>query len=120
MKAIEVANYLVREYGATTALTNLKLNKLVYFMQAVTLRRTGEPLFDDAIEAWKYGPVERDVYYAFKDCGSDPITVPAGACAEGSLVEETARAVMESYGKLSAFDLMRRSHDSGGAWAKSL
>ena len=44
MNALDVANYLVAYYGGETEMTNLKLNKLVYFAQAVSLKQHGTPL----------------------------------------------------------------------------
>lgn len=54
-------------------ITNLQLNKLLYFAQGHYLARTGKPLFDEEIEAWKYGPVVPCVYQAYKVCGRSPI-----------------------------------------------
>ena len=42
--------------------TNLRLQKLLYFAQGWSLARYGKPLFDAPIEAWKFGPVVREVY----------------------------------------------------------
>lgn len=35
----------------------MKLHKLLYFTQRESIIQTGEPLFEDCFEAWKYGPV---------------------------------------------------------------
>jgi uncharacterized phage-associated protein len=37
--------------------TSWKLQKLVYYVQVWTLKETGEPMFDEEIQAWKDGPV---------------------------------------------------------------
>ena len=47
-------------------MTNLKLNKLLYYAQGVFLARTGKPLFDDDIEAWDLGPVVSCIYQKYK------------------------------------------------------
>lgn len=46
--------------------SNLTLQKLLYYIQAYTLITTGKTAFDVPIEAWTYGPVVPKVYYAFK------------------------------------------------------
>lgn len=51
MKSIDIANLLVVEAAGKMALTNLKLNKLVYFCQVECLRECGEALFTDDMEA---------------------------------------------------------------------
>ena len=66
MKSIQVANAFILRHGSDIDITNLVLNKLVYFAQVESLRATGKPLFEDKIEAWSYGPVERNVYFTFQ------------------------------------------------------
>ena len=66
--AIDIANFFIditqsKEEGY---LSDLKVNKLLYFAQAWSLVRLGRPLFDESIEAWPLGPVVPNVYNAFK------------------------------------------------------
>lgn len=56
--------------------TNLKLQKLLYYLQGHHLAINDEPLFDDAIEAWDLGPVVCDVYHTFKGYGNSTIILP--------------------------------------------
>lgn len=66
MEARTVANYMLYIMGdAFDDLTNMKINKLLYFAQGHYLREYGEPLFDDGIEAWDHGPVIPAVYSAY-------------------------------------------------------
>lgn len=51
----------------------MKIQKLVYYAHAWWLAYNGQPLFEDDIEAWPWGPVVRNVYNAFKNCGRRPI-----------------------------------------------
>lgn len=116
MESIKVANAFILRHGSNITITNLVLNKLVYFAQVESLRKTGKPLFDDGIEAWHYGPVEKNVYFTFRKYGRDRIPAPEGETAEDertlSIVDETAR----KYGFLTAFDLVEFSHREGSAW----
>ena len=73
MNALSIANYIVNNWSDKIEITNLKLNKLVYYSYVESLRKLGRPLFDDAIEAWQYGPVEPAVYQAFSSYGRNPI-----------------------------------------------
>lgn len=50
---------------AGDTISPLKLQKLVYYAQAWHLTVYNEPLFDDAIEAWKHGPVVRALWNRF-------------------------------------------------------
>ena len=57
-KAIDIANYLLELFKFDEdGLTNLKLNKLLYYVQGCSYQRFNRPLFEDEIEAWNYGPV---------------------------------------------------------------
>ncbi|GDX36114.1 hypothetical protein LBMAG18_06250 [Alphaproteobacteria bacterium] len=52
-------------------LTNLKLQKLLYFAYGLHLALFDKKLFNDEFEAWQYGPVLRSVYKEFKNFGKD-------------------------------------------------
>lgn len=118
MKSIDVANYLIERWGQDYPVTNLKLNKMVYYAQVESIAMTGEPLFDDCIEAWQYGPVEPAVYHAFCSHGRSRITEPT----ERVQIEPEAAQIIDSaankFGSLSAFDIVSLSHRPDGAWAK--
>ncbi|WP_181993425.1 Panacea domain-containing protein [Bifidobacterium longum] len=116
MRALDVANYFIANYGGGTEMTNLKLNKLVYFAQAVSLKQYGVPLFSDEIQAWSYGPVEPEVYHAFQKYGKDVVRHSEGSCETSAQLGKVARKVMETYGELTAFDLVHISHREHGAW----
>lgn len=46
-------------------MTNLKLQNVLYYVQTKSLIETGKPVFEDDFEAWRGGPVIRDVYREF-------------------------------------------------------
>lgn len=118
IKSLDVAYAFIARHGDSLALTNLKLNKLVYFAQVESLRQRGVELFDDAIEAWEYGPVEPAVYHEFKRFGKSAIRdCGCGtklAYEEAQIVDYVAR----NYGTMTAFDLVSLSHRDGGAWSR--
>ncbi|WP_200411911.1 Panacea domain-containing protein [Virgibacillus salexigens] len=75
-KAIDVAKFLV--YIASkdpdvNDLSNLKLQKLLYYCQAASIQTNNKILFEDEIEAWQFGPVIKNVYKTFNGFGSMPI-----------------------------------------------
>jgi uncharacterized phage-associated protein len=72
--ALAVANFIL-DKGALEKIPirHLKLQKLIYFCYAWFAGNKREELFSEDIEAWKLGPVIREVYLEFKDCGSKPI-----------------------------------------------
>jgi uncharacterized phage-associated protein len=80
VEAYDVAKLFLkwaRENGDT--ITNLKIQKLLYYAQAWYLVNYGRRLFDDDIEAWELGPVIRSIYRKWKQFNSSPIQyIPNG------------------------------------------
>ena len=54
--------------------TQMKLQKMLFFAQGYHLSRFGVPLIKETFQAWKYGPVVPNIYQDFKLYGSSPIT----------------------------------------------
>lgn len=71
----DVAQYIINrsnEHGYS--ISNLKLQKLLYFVQANFLvSYNGTPCFEEAIEAWDFGPVVPQVYRRYREFGSGSI-----------------------------------------------
>ncbi|HUZ03805.1 MAG TPA: type II toxin-antitoxin system antitoxin SocA domain-containing protein, partial [Acidobacteriaceae bacterium] len=56
--ASDIAKYFIASFQKKNkAISNLKLQKLLYYAQAWHLALYGSPLFSDSIEAWVHGPV---------------------------------------------------------------
>jgi len=108
--AKEVADYIVafsREHG--DPISNLKLQKLLYYAQAWHLALYGNPLFDERIEAWVHGPVVPPVYGAYKGWAWQPIQEnPENFDLGGS--EGHVDEVLDVYGGISAYDLEKLTH----------
>lgn len=69
--AVEVAEYIIGYANEQNyPISNLKLQKILYFIQAQFLVTLGYPCFKDFIEAWDFGPVVRSVYNQYKRYGS--------------------------------------------------
>ena len=90
--------------SAGIPLTNLKLQKLVYYCQAWHLALRGGELFPDNIEAWVHGPVVRGVFAYYKQCNGaiEPIQCDA---ADAHLQE-----VFQAYGSFDGLQLERMTH----------
>lgn len=72
--AVDIAKYIIwycKRKGYS--ISNLKLQKILYFVQANFLVSLGRPCFDEEIEAWDFGPVVPEVYHEFKFFGSADI-----------------------------------------------
>lgn len=74
IKAQDVAEYILAFANETgESVTNLKLQKMLYYAQAWHLANFSRPLFDEDFEAWVHGPVLPSLYHQFKQSGYAPI-----------------------------------------------
>lgn len=109
--AHDVAKHIIsfsHEHG--DPVTNLKLQKLLYYAQAWHLALHDEPLFGERLEAWVHGPVVPPVYGKYKAYWWSPIDVDT---APPSFSENTSAhldEVMGVYGGLTAYYLERLTH----------
>lgn len=58
-------------------LTQMQIQKLVYISHGFNLALTNEPLIDEDVQAWQYGPVISSLYDEFRGFGNQPITSEA-------------------------------------------
>lgn len=69
-KASDVARYIIeRCKEKNRTVSNLKLQKILYFVQAEFLVTKNQPCFIEAIEAWDFGPVVPTVYFEYRMYG---------------------------------------------------
>ena len=118
---LELAKYIVVKCIQDKYLiSNLQLQKILYYIQREFLQRFDRPAFTENIEAWPFGPVVPDVYYYF--CGAGAMRI--GVCDEPeeeilSMPEEYRRvidSIIESKRELNPWDMVSETHKSGGAW----
>ena len=102
---------LVNSREAGEVLTNLKLQKLLYYSQAWFLALVGRPLFDEDFQAWVHGPVLPSQYYRFNDFKWQPITtdVSEPTFADTTIADHLCE-VLEVFGPESAFRLEQMTH----------
>ena len=111
MNASHVADFFLcfaRDHG--DYLTNLRLQKLIYYGQAWNLALHNKPLFPESIEAWVHGPVIPHVYGRFKKYRWNPIAEEVAYPAIIPPVIKHLTEVFSVYGKYSAWDLERMTH----------
>ena len=70
----DIAKYFIWLANETGSyISNLKLQKLVYYSQAWHLALHDQALFDEDFEAWVHGPVIPGLYHSYKHFGWKPI-----------------------------------------------
>lgn len=93
--ANEVADYLITlAHERGEEVSNLKLQKLLYYAQAWHLGLYGEPLFPEKFQAWMSGPVIPELFWRWNEFGIGPVprpeAVPALPCATAEFLAEVA------------------------------
>ena len=124
-----IANwFLDRLQRANVGVSNLSLNKIVFFAVERALVENSVLLTPARIEAWNHGPVFREIYHALKGNESSTIrsristySIPLRRMVEAKedfLPADVAlfERVAESYGKMSASRLVTLSHREKEAW----
>lgn len=119
VQAVDIADWFVaranreKEEDFGEGISNLKLQKILYFAQAASIVVEGHELFSDDIHAWDYGPVVNSVYHNFKSNVSTAIKKPKASNyldfdeATNTFLEE----VWQLFGKYSAAKLVEMAHN---------
>lgn len=96
-------------------ISNLKLQKLLYFAQGFSLARRSKPLFYGEIQAWAHGPVVPDVYRAYKNSGDKPIVFDDefDFSSFPDDVNDLLASVWRTFGAFSAWRLREITHQEG-------
>ena len=113
---LQVAAYFLNKANSDDAgdlISNLKLQKLVYYAQGFSLAIFDRALFSEEIDAWQHGPVVPDLYHRFKAFGSGAIETPAEFEPESLSADEQGLLdeVYDVYGQFSAWKLRNMTHD---------
>lgn len=112
--ALDVAQYAIGyEASQRRSVSNLRLQKLLYFIQAQFLVSNKTPCFHDDIEAWDFGPVVPRVYHEYKVFGSSSIPVPIRTGNCGILPDDRAliNRMLDNCARYSTTALVSMTHN---------
>ena len=115
-RIIQIANDCGEQLNSVT-----KLLKLVYIAHGIHLAKTGSPLIDDRVEAWKYGPVVRSVYLKFHSQMRHvlkPISEEDAKQELDNTSEEIVQEVCRKYKNTDYSKLSILTHRTGTPWDK--
>jgi uncharacterized phage-associated protein len=129
-EARKIANFLLQEFDAHAFdVSNMKINKILYFIQGWGYVLLDRKLIRNHFVAWEYGPVVRSVYDSFKEFEHRPITKPAcylnyetgnlEAVSFKDVDEHCVRLIRKIapyYIAKSTSELVAMSHSAGGPW----
>ena len=115
--ALDIAKYILciaQENG--DLITNLKLQKLLYYAQAwFMVNNDGERLFEDEIEAWQYGPIVKAVYNEYKRFGRQAIELEdCNLKTDFGFLSDNVKTFLDEfcqeYFRYSAFEMVASTH----------
>ncbi|QBR84715.1 DUF4065 domain-containing protein [Legionella israelensis] len=121
----QVADYFLdkasKEEDDSEIISNLKLQKLVYYAQGFHLAMYDKPLFKEQLEAWTHGPVSPDLYHSKKQHKNG--AVDPNPNFDNSVFtkeqQELLDEIYEVYGQFSAWKLRNLTHEED-PWKKNV
>ena len=114
-RAIDLANYIVDKcIKDNTPITNLQLQRILYFVQKDFLKR-GSQAFSDDIEAWDFGPVVPNVYYYFCGFGATTISVSRDTAPNLSTDKNIIDNIVEAKRDLESWVTAKETNKNTGA-----
>ncbi len=118
--AIDLAKYIVSKCTRErTPISNLQLQKILYYIQKEWLISFEKPFFIDDIEAWQFGPVVPNVYFHFSGFGAMPIVMEydhIGFEEKENLID----TIVDSKKLLYPWDLVAETHKQEEHGKKSI
>jgi uncharacterized phage-associated protein len=115
LTAAEIASYFLAKVEVEDGelISNLKLQKLLYYAQGNHLALYDAILFPEPIEAWNHGPVVPAVYHQYKQYGPSPLPCPGDfeLSKFSNELQDFLEEVYDVYGQFSAWKLRQMSHE---------
>lgn len=116
--ALDIAKYVVTKCSNDGCpISNLHLQKILYYLQKEYLQNGTTGLFVDEIQAWKFGPVVESVYFYFCSNGASAIDKKYDISIDTS-EKSGIDQVIDIYKLINPWELVQRTHKPEKAWAK--
>ena len=109
--ASEVAKYIIAKFHESEDLiTNMKVQKLLYYVQGWHLGLYGNPAFAEEFQAWVHGPVQNEVYQEYKNFQWNPINKAVKKPKFEQPLQDHIEDVLDCYGGDTAYALELITH----------
>lgn len=116
-RAIDVADYIIsRAYQRGKPISNLKLQKMLYYAWVDFYKKTSRHLFYEPICAWPLGPVVPEVYNEYCSYGGRPIRFLIDDTDIRDSDSYILDQIIDKYVDIPASVLVNQTHVAGGAW----
>lgn len=105
-----------------SSMGTMKLLKLTYITHGWYLCFRDKPLFENDVQAWKYGPVIPELYHVIKRFGVGNVDLDLiELYSENELDENDAefiKIIFNAYKKFTGLQLSSKTHEIGTPWEK--
>lgn len=116
-KALDIAKHTINYcIQSQHPISNLKLQKILYYAWIDYYCSTKKELYLDDICAWQLGPVIPEVYYEFCAYAGRPITRLYNDDIITAGDKEKIDEILSKYLLVAASTLVERSHQKGKPW----
>ena len=112
---INISNYIIKycmekEYK----ITNLRLQKILYYVQGYFFKAYDQPAFLEEIVAWPYGPVVPEAYYNFCSFGRDDLCLYENIEYDFSSISKEEKkyinTIVDICSSISVTELVNKTH----------
>lgn len=116
-----ISNFFIdmARYDENETITNMRINKLMYYAQAWSLVQSKKPLFEEDFEAWDYGPVLPSVYKKYKKYKKNNIDKVDPDYSVNDLSTDDLKVLLSAYtyfNQYSTTRLVNATHQKGSPW----
>lgn len=115
--AIKLSKYIIHYYNENDReITNLKLQKILYYVQGYTLKYLNIPAFKEKIYNWKYGPVVQDIYFEFNEFANRNILLSDNLSnneysIQMPILNNLLLIILNKTFDFTAYDLVEKTHN---------
>jgi uncharacterized phage-associated protein/DNA-binding Xre family transcriptional regulator len=123
LSIFEIANYILGQgeklLDDNFDISNLKINKLLFFIDKDLFEELGFRYFHFNLQAWEHGPVYPDLYHRYKGFGRDSIKESILEINLPEAIKKTVDKSIKTNINLSAKELEIKSHKLD-IWIKAI
>jgi len=122
--SLDIANIIIKiSLHNNKPLTQMHVNKLLYFANGTYLLANKNPLIQEKFVALEYGPVERKLYNVLKFYGRNiiptPIKLPEQEVKISDVVINLLKKEYNTFKDFTGMQLSALTHKKNGAWDKT-
>lgn len=111
VNASQIAKYIIAEFQESEdPITNMKVQKLLYYVQGWHLGLYGTDAFTEELQAWVNGPVQYEVYQEYQSFSGAAITTKIERPQLPQNLIKHIQEVLECYGGENPYTLVSMTH----------